>query len=222
MSKKTPKYYACLENRIYLFQYVDEFYERTKTFDICTQDEKFNFSWYSSLTLAVAFIFDIVAMLYAVLAQNTNLFVAFTMFAVFISPKLFNFIFKVFLYKFGNAAWRKSARMHAAIHMVMNAYEKYQRIPTIEEAKEASYYTNDCKSFSKEISLLTYSCVFLVVALFHFNTIACVIASIVISVFFNLFRSCFVFLEHLILSKPEESDLIYVINQIKSIDTFID
>lgn len=35
-------------------------------------------------------------------------------------------------------------KYHAALHMVKNAYETLQRIPTVEECKEFSFYDSDC------------------------------------------------------------------------------
>lgn len=215
MASTHKKYFMCLENCIFLTQYINETDEQEKIIKICNQDEKFNFSHYSIASLIFAFIMDMVLLTYSAIVGNITLFVASSFFSLVISPKLSNFLFKVFLYKFGNTTWKKAARTHAAIHMVINACEKYQRIPTIEEAKNSSWYATDCKSFSKEFSLLLYSTLFLFLAIFSPSFVPAVLISMGISLILNIIKRRLVFLERLILSKPTEDDIVFVISQLQ-------
>lgn len=220
MTSTHQKYLSCLEDKIFFTQYISETDEYVEVVNVCNEDKDYNyrFSHYQSSALIVAFIVDIALFAYSAIVKNFNLFVAFASFALILSPKLFNFIFKVFLYKFGSEKWKKAARTHAAIHMVMNAYEEYQRVPTVEEAQSFSRYTENCKSFSKEFSLFLYSCVFVLVAIFNFNTIICVFISTAVSLIFNIMKRRLVFLERLILSNPTESDITFVINRLKVLE----
>lgn len=46
-------------------------------------------------------------------------------------------------------------KYHAALHMVKNAYESLQRIPTVEECKKFSFYDRDC---TLTVSLMLFVC----------------------------------------------------------------
>lgn len=52
---------------------------------------------------------------------------------------------------------RAHARYHAAEHMVINAYYKLQRVPTIEETKESSRFSKNCGSREIICRIWTYS-----------------------------------------------------------------
>lgn len=52
---------------------------------------------------------------------------------------------------------RAHARYHAAEHMVINAYYKLQRVPTIEETKESSRFSKICGSREIICRIWTYS-----------------------------------------------------------------
>lgn len=41
---------------------------------------------------------------------------------------------------------KEAKEYHAAEHMVINAFEKYERIPTLQELKETSFYSSMCGS----------------------------------------------------------------------------
>jgi len=57
-------------------------------------------------------------------------------------------------------------RFHAAEHMAINSYEKLQRIPNLEEIKNASRFSKSCGSRYLITSSIGYSILFVVIGIF--------------------------------------------------------
>ena len=67
-------------------------------------------------------------------------------FSIVASSDLFSFIKYAYLFKLSKSEYRSSAKYHAAEHMVLNAYIKFQRIPTFKEVKQSSIFSKYCGS----------------------------------------------------------------------------
>ena len=67
-------------------------------------------------------------------------------FSLFCSKNLLHFIEVALSLKVG--AMQSVARFHAAEHMALNAYHKLQRIPTLEEIKHFSRFSQNCGSMT--------------------------------------------------------------------------
>lgn len=78
------------------------------------------------------------------------------------SRKFFNFIESVLFMN----SFKDLPKFHAAEHMAINAYEKLGRIPTIEELKKASRFSNLCGSVSKTINGLYFLVSSITIAIF--------------------------------------------------------
>lgn len=76
--------------------------------------------------------------------NNIYVFWALSWFGLTVAGKLVSFLTFVYQLKMGNQ--KQTARFHGAEHKVINAYEKLQRIPTLEEARNASCFSKNCGS----------------------------------------------------------------------------
>lgn len=65
-------------------------------------------------------------------------------FSILVLKPLLDFIFLIFDQKFGQE--KSISRFHAAEHMAINAYAKFQRVPTIDEVMKSSRFEKDCGS----------------------------------------------------------------------------
>lgn len=65
-------------------------------------------------------------------------------FSILVLKPLLDFIFLIFDQKFGQE--KSISRFHAAEHMAINAYAKFQRVPTIDEVLKSSRFEKDCGS----------------------------------------------------------------------------
>ena len=75
--------------------------------------------------------------------QNFGLILAAMYFSVYVSIDIFNIIKFSYVIK---CMEHSTAKFHASEHMMLNAYEKLQRVPTLEEAKKFSRFYKNCES----------------------------------------------------------------------------
>lgn len=64
-------------------------------------------------------------------------------FVIVVLNDLLYFTSLLYMYKRKKSPLYSTSMFHAAGHMVLNAYEKYQRVPTLEEVKKSSRYHKD-------------------------------------------------------------------------------
>ncbi len=76
--------------------------------------------------------------------DNTNVLVAMIWFSIFVAEDFVRFLTLSYQLKFGTQ--KPIARYHSAEHMTISAYERLQRIPTIEEVKKESRFCKTCGS----------------------------------------------------------------------------
>ena len=90
--------------------------------------------------------FDVLLVMLSLLAKSFLVTFAAIYFSIMVSLKLFIFVRLAYESKSKNGKLHSFAKFHAAEHMVVNAYNKYQRVPTFEEVKKSSRFNKDCGS----------------------------------------------------------------------------
>ncbi len=206
---------TCLEDKVL---YIDQD-ENVAEIAQLRQDEKYKYSSYPTMLLCFTLFFDLALMLFFKIKQNQNMLVMSIFFSVFLSPNLFNFIYKVIMYHIGSSNWRTSSRMHAALHMVINAVNKRQCIPTLEEVKKSSKFLDGCKSFLKMRSLVLFALLFVLNLVFPTNSVLLKSAiSVVLGIIIGLWWYRFSWLESLILLKPTDEELKIVLYALSKCD----
>lgn len=114
----------------------------------------------------------------------------------------------VFEVKFGDL--KSTGRFHSAEHMTIAAYEKYQRIPTMEEVKAASRFDKKCGSrliidqvvFWILLTMIICSCAFIPVLL-YFGLAAILMVLTIAEREYNFLRV----LQLLLTNKPTDKEL---------------
>ena len=115
------------------------------------QDEK-NDTW------KVVF-FDIFLVILSLLTRKILIVYAAVNFSIFASNKIFIFVKNAYEFKSKNGKEHSKSKFNAAKHMVLNAYNTLQRIPTFDEVKRASRYTKFCESNKIICEIIMYSLV---------------------------------------------------------------
>ena len=220
MKKTKPKAY-CKEDEIHILERDENSIETKKYVKIEKMDEKFLITSPSTLAIIISLIADTFLILYAFHSQRIVFIISSLYFAFFASLPLCNFIFKMIFLKFGSTKWKQTAKIHAAMHMAINAFNKKGSTPTIEEMKNFSYIVNNCSCISPICNIIC-AILYLVFSLFISNLIVILILYSNIFIFSHLFSSSGLFnkLQKLILSNPTEQELELVLEHFKSIDRF--
>lgn len=167
-------------------------------------------------------VFDVILILICLFSMDFHFVLASIYFSILVSFKLFTFIDISYQMKSNNGKDRSLARFHAAEHMAINAYEKYQRIPTFEEIKRSSRFSKSCGSMKhlKQIaicSLISLSVAFLA----DWNSIAYFI-SLVLIVVLSYFDGWIRFLQIFITSKPSDKEIEVAIEGLKNFEELED
>ena len=125
--------------------------------------------------------------------------------------------------RFGNKKEQLKARLHGAAHKTINAYNALNRVPTIEEIKKFSIFSQYCDSKR----LLNYSIIFFVLIMImpleEFNIISQNI-SLLITLFFCaiiLFKiDLFNFTQWLIVEEPTETELNVALRALECLEDY--
>lgn len=82
---------------------------------------------------------------------------------------------------------------HAATHMMSNAYKELKRVPTLQELKKASKYTEDCSCVQKSMNPFSVTIIFIIVSLIPiadeslipqmFVGVAYIVVTVIVAVF---------------------------------------
>ena len=146
---------------------------------------------------------------------------AIAFFFFFTAKDLFFLLFLFYQMKLGEKKLASAARFHAAEHMSINAYRKFQRVPTFDEIKKESRFTKECgsmTSFERIIinSIISISIIFIAPqSLFNF-LIFCVISCAFLIILSN--TGCLNFLQILVTSKPTDLEILVALDGIKFFD----
>ena len=100
---------------------------------------------------------DIILTVIAICTKNIWYIAATIYFSITISSDVCVFCKMMYEMKSKKGKERAHARYHAAEHIVINAYYKLQRVPTIEETKESSRFSKNCGSREIICRIWTYS-----------------------------------------------------------------
>ena len=143
-------------------------------------------------------------------------------FAVTVLKDLLYFISLLYMYKRKNSPLYPTSMFHSAGNMVLNAYEKYQRIPTLEEAKKASkYHENGVYTYKiGELLFKLIGCI--VLTLFCRVNLASLIGALFsLLLFWTAFQQLNVlkYSEYFILSTPTDKQLELVIGAFKNLES---
>lgn len=84
----------------------------------------------------------ILAILSIVITKNVIIAFGLTYFSLLAAEELVELGILAYEIKFGSL--KQTGRFHSAEHMAIAAYTKHQRIPTMEEIKEASHFDKEC------------------------------------------------------------------------------
>ena len=109
-------------------------------------------------------LFDIILIICCILTKNIWFVLATIYFSITISFDVFEFGKFVYQMKSKNGKENSTARYHAAEHMVINAYDKLQRIPTFDEVKKSSRFSKKCGSRKEICKICMYTVISLAIA----------------------------------------------------------
>lgn len=106
----------------------------------------------------------ILAIATALIFKDFSLFTAISFFIINAYDDLFSFLWVVYIMN-SSPRGKSLARYHAAEHMVIRAYEKYRRIPTIEEVNNTSRFSRSCGSLYQINRIIFVFCFSIIVYL---------------------------------------------------------
>ena len=115
------------------------------------------------------------------------------------------------------------AKYHAAVHKVLNAYESLDRVPTLEEASNASMYSANCDSLRflcKSAFFTILNLIYMLVATDLISPFAMILTLPGIFLFTNNRIKAFHKFERIILLEPGEKELNCAIEAIKEYETY--
>ena len=101
-------------------------------------------------------------------------------------------------------------RFHSAEHMAFNYYNNHKKVPTMEELKKSSRFSENCGSYNGLCQLLLYTIlsIFLIVGSYLNVFLYLIIAVIILIAYIALFKSGYLkFLEVAVTKKPTELEL---------------
>ena len=170
-------------------------------------------------------LFDIILIILSIaisfFSGNPGFAIAALYFSSFVSFQLFDLIKFCYDHKSKRGTRHSTAAFHAAEHMAINAYEKLQRIPTLEEIKNFSRFHRYCGSrfiFSRICSFLMLC---LSMAFFSMNyeflyliSIGIIIVFIIVSGKYGLLN----FLQIFVTNKPSDKELLLAIEGLKQFE----
>lgn len=218
--QKVDEYIMCNEDSIYFF-YDDEF-QSSKWVKFKRMKERYLIANTPTFIMIFTLIFDTFVLFYNLKTKSLLNLIGTLIFILFASLKIFNFIYKAVMLKFGNSSWRLTARLHGAMHMVLNAYADNGYLPSFEELKTYNYTLSECNTFFPltKILVITY---FFIMTFFTSNIWLLLITSVILYVILIILDSNNI-LQHfqkLAVSDPTDIELKYVLKKVKSLDEFV-
>lgn len=142
-------------------------------------------------------------------------------FSIFVSFDFLRFVKFAYQMKSKKGKERSTAKFHAAEHMVINAYEKLQRIPTFDEVKVSSRFSKNCGSKEILYRISNYMLISLIIAFvtrwngFYYFWLAIIIS---ISMGIAYSKGWLRFLQVFITTPPSDSEIELAIEGIKEFE----
>lgn len=156
-----------------------------------------------------------------VILRNISVIMGALYFSIFISRYFFYEIKIIYMIKFRKGRFQSIARYHAAEHMVIKAYEKLQRIPTIQEARTFSRFSKRCDSNKIIFKTIYYTVLSICVVLIGFfnGSICILITSIsIILILIADLKKWLRFFQVLFTNVPSDDELEVAIEGLKNFE----
>ena len=166
-------------------------------------------------------LFDILLIGISLLLKNFWFTFAAAYFSICISFNFFRFIKEMLHIHHKDECGRSIAKFHSAEHMVVNAYQKLQKVPTLEELKRFSRFHKDCGSCKILREIFYYSFIslaMLFVASWNVLLYIIVIICILILYIMDIKFGCLRFLQISVTSKPTDMELELAIEGLKNFE----
>ena len=170
---------------------------------------------FKTLYLVFDVLLIISSFIVSILSGKHGFLVAAIFFAIFVSKDLFDLLSR----SYGiNSKEHSTAKLHAAIHMVLNAYETLQRIPKLEEVKRFSRLSKTCECNITFYSIFSHTLMSLVPIFFWENTLLLIGCNFLIFLLVQAIISVnlLIFLQFFITATPTNKELILALEGLKS------
>jgi len=155
-----------------------------------------------------------IAFVCAVYFNNFTFTISALMFSTFISYILFDCIEYWCSIKSKKGKYHSLGKIHAAEHMVINAYQTLHRIPKLEEVKKFSRFDKRCGSMQKFLWLLnsmTLGVFMPIIASFDIRTSILLTALYFMFMLIAIEYGWLIFLQILVTNKPSDRELLLAI-----------
>lgn len=156
-----------------------------------------------------------------ILTVNPSFLFSAIYFSIMISSDFLFMLRNILTIKSTNQRNLSKARFHSAEHMILNAYTKLQKIPTLDEVKKFSRFSANCGSRFMLSKIALYTIVSILMAIVHYIGIIpyLVLIGIIIIIFIIDSKTGFLrFLQVLVTSKPTDKELLLAIEGIKQFE----
>lgn len=163
---------------------------------------------------------DILLIIVGLLTRNVGVTVATVYFSILISRDFFAFAKLIYQMKSPHGKERSTARYHSAEHMVLNAYRDLKRVPTLEEIKHYSRFSEYCGSRAIIYKLVSYGSACILISISNLIPLFVYIyLCIIVAVFIAIANSkgWLKVFQVLITSKPTDSELEVAIEGLKAL-----
>lgn len=170
----------------------------------------------------VGWCINLVLILYsALIARNINYIMGALYYSFTCSKYLYVYIYQSFTMKVLNGTEKEVARYHSAEHMILNAYNKLERVPSLEEIKTFSRFSEYCGSRTIISIIIGYISISLAIAFSDKIHIIAGLLICIISIILSkkMLEKDFVKVEQILLTEPP-TDLELEV-AIKGLDTLL-
>lgn len=182
--------------------------------EILAHNEKSRFSKFIPL------VFDVILIIVCLILRNPWYIFASIYFSVTASFDLFHFIKSAYL-KFSESDYRSRTKFHSAEHMVVNAYRKFQRIPTFREVKQSSRFSKYCGSRILYHNIVESILMSLIIVLSSkYGILFCYLGFIFINMFMSIVKrmGLLKFLQIFVTSPPSNVEIQIALEGIKAFE----
>ena len=143
----------------------------------------------------ISIIISIFIMSLAAITREVDYIISAFIFSMFVIENIVYLLydFSKFHSKYKNTG-RTLAKFHAAEHMAANAYEKYKRIPTLEEIRKASKFSARCGSIIRIRKIVNFTLTALAILTYKYfgaSVYFLMIALVVLLMLVTILSGCF-------------------------------
>lgn len=186
-------------------------------------ETKPNKKWIIIFDAAILFL----SIILSVIFKNFGFVLGAIYFSVFVSIDLYSFVNGAIRLKKKGKNGYSIAKFHGAEHKVLNAYERLQRIPTLEEAKKYSRFSRLCGSRSKiyrmfMFTLLTVAIVLHIICSFNYIIYLSIVFAIVGIIIIAEKHGLLNFFQVFVTSKPGDKEINLAIEGLKQFEILED